>query len=190
VGSSKPQKIDIRILSSTNRNLLDAVHSHQFREDLYYRLNVVSIHLPPLRERGNDIHLLIERFLARFAKKHHKPPLVLEEMAREEAAKHPWPGNVRELMNAVEKAVILSSGDPITHLPSGLSGATPQVRNHMAGRIHNFKLAKQFWTEQFESDYIAERIRHHRGNVTATARDMGMDTKTIWRKIRKYGISV
>lgn len=190
VGSSKPRKIDVRILSSTNRNLLDGIHAHQFREDLYYRLNVISIHLPPLRERGNDVHLLIEHFLSRFAKKHHKPPLALEEKAREAAVKHPWPGNVRELMNAVEKAVILSSGDPITHLPSGLSGATPQLRNHMAGRIHNFKLAKQFWTEQFESDYLAERIKFHRGNVTATAKDMGVDTKTIWRKIRKYGISV
>jgi len=119
IGSNVPIKIDIRVITATNRNLAEEVDAGRFREDLYYRLNVIHIHMPPLRERKEDIPLLVEHFLVKFRHAPGSIPTTISEDALARLVDHDWPGNVRELENAVERAVVLSRGNPITaeHLP-------------------------------------------------------------------------
>ena len=121
IGSNVPIKIDIRVITATNRNLADEVNKGKFREDLYYRLNVIHIHMPPLRERKDDIPLLVEHFLVKFRYAAGAIPTSISEEALQRLVDYDWPGNVRELENAIERAVVLSRGNPITleHLPFG-----------------------------------------------------------------------
>jgi two-component system response regulator AtoC len=119
IGSNVPIKVDLRVIAATNRNLAEDVDAGRFREDLYYRLNVIHIHMPPLRERMDDLPLLVEHFLAKFRFKPDAIPTTISEEAVGRLLEHDWPGNVRELENAIERAVVLSRGNPITpeHLP-------------------------------------------------------------------------
>ncbi|MGZ8475849.1 MAG: sigma-54-dependent transcriptional regulator, partial [Candidatus Limnocylindria bacterium] len=119
IGSNTPIKIDIRVITATNRNLAEEVENGKFREDLYYRLNVIHIHMPPLRERKEDIPLLIEHFLSKYRHAAAAIPTTITDGALKRLLAHEWPGNVRELENAIERAVVLSRGNPITeaHLP-------------------------------------------------------------------------
>jgi two-component system response regulator AtoC len=121
IGSNVPIKIDIRVIAATNRNLAEEVEKGRFREDLYYRLNVIHLHMPPLRERKDDIPLLVEHFLAKFRHAANAIPTAITEDALRKLVEYDWPGNVRELENAIERAVVLSRGNPITieHLPFG-----------------------------------------------------------------------
>ncbi len=128
IGSNTPIKIDIRVITATNRNLADEVKNGKFREDLYYRLNVIHIHMPPLRERKDDIPLLVEHFLVKFRHAAGAIPTAISEEALERLVDHDWPGNVRELENAIERAVVLSRGNPITveHLPFSEDRGAPE----------------------------------------------------------------
>ena len=128
VGSNTPIKVDIRVIAATNRNLADEVKNGKFREDLYYRLNVIHIHMPPLRERKDDIPLLIEHFLVKFRHAAGAIPTAISEEALRRLVDHDWPGNVRELENAIERAVVLSRGNPITveHLPFSEDRGAPE----------------------------------------------------------------
>jgi two-component system response regulator AtoC len=121
IGSNTPIKVDIRVIAATNRNLADEVEKSKFREDLYYRLNVIHIHMPPLRDRKEDIPLLVEHFLTKFRHAPDAIPTSITEDALNKLVNYDWPGNVRELENAIERAVVLSRGNPITleHLPFG-----------------------------------------------------------------------
>jgi len=121
IGSNVPIKIDIRVITATNRNLAEEVSKTRFREDLYYRLNVIHIHMPPLRERKDDIPMLVEHFLVKFRHAPGAIPTAISEEALSRLVEYDWPGNVRELENAIERAVVLSRGNPITleHLPFG-----------------------------------------------------------------------
>ena len=121
IGSNVPIKIDIRVITATNRNLAEQVDKGKFREDLYYRLNVIHIHMPPLRDRKEDIPLLVEHFLVKYRHSPGAIPTTISEEAIQKLVAYDWPGNVRELENAIERAVVLSRGNPITneHLPFG-----------------------------------------------------------------------
>ncbi|HEX7195702.1 MAG TPA: sigma-54 dependent transcriptional regulator, partial [Candidatus Limnocylindria bacterium] len=121
IGSNTPIKIDIRVITATNRNLAEEVGKGKFREDLYYRLNVIHIHMPPLRDRKDDIALLVEHFLVKYRHSPGAIPTAISEEALQRLVDYDWPGNVRELENAIERAVVLSRGNPITieHLPFG-----------------------------------------------------------------------
>jgi two-component system response regulator AtoC len=121
IGSNVPIKIDIRVITATNRNLADEVNRGKFREDLYYRLNVIHIHMPPLRDRKEDIPMLVEHFLVKYRHAPGAIPTTITEEALQQLVAYDWPGNVRELENAIERAVVLSRGNPITleHLPMG-----------------------------------------------------------------------
>ena len=135
IGSNTPIKIDIRVIAATNRNLADEVEKGKFREDLYYRLNVIHINMPPLRERKDDIPLLVEHFLNKYRSAPDAIPTAVTEDALTRLVEYEWPGNVRELENAIERAVVLSRGNPITvdHLPFG-DKREERDRAKLAGR--------------------------------------------------------
>ncbi|MBI5185897.1 MAG: sigma-54-dependent Fis family transcriptional regulator [Nitrospinae bacterium] len=182
VGDSHPININVRIIASSNKDLLEEIHRKNFRKDLYYRLNVMSIHLPPLREREGDIRLLMQQFLSRFGVKFHGKGIDMAVAAWKSALAYPWPGNVRELINVLERAVLLADGRAVTSLPL----CAPVDTN--AARWSTFKEAKQHWLERFEREFILDKVRENGGNIAATAKAIGLDVKSVWRKVKIYGI--
>lgn len=181
VGSSQPRKVDVRIIAATNRNLLDMVHEKTFREDLYYRLNVVPIEIPPLRERKRDIRPLVESFLKDMNKKYRYQKR-FADAAMEILYSYVWPGNVRELKNVVEQAVILSAGDEIqpSELPIACRFEGESHGGDETGRV-NLKLE----VARFEYEYICRAYEKY-GTVRAAAASLGMDSATFVRKRRKF----
>jgi len=179
VGGNELVKVDVRLISATNKDLKKAMEEGRFREDLFYRLNVVGIHLPPLRERTEDIPALSEHFLRKFAMENHKDIKDFSPEAKELIMKYNWPGNIRELENAVERAVILARGEFITpdELP-GLGAAVPPVS--LAGK--NLR--------EVEKECIASTLRQTGGNVSEAARILGITRMTLYNKLREYGLSV
>lgn len=174
VGDTQSRSVDIRIVAATNRNLEVEVKEGRFREDLYYRLNVISFHLPPLRERGEDINLLARYFLQRFAQEYNRPIKGFTASASMTLRKHKWPGNIRELENRIRKAVILSEG-------SFLDTSDLEIQDTQLPPILPLAEAK----EQFQADYIREVLERNNGNRTQTARDLGVDPRTIFRYLEK-----
>ena len=181
VGSSQPRKVDVRIIAATNRNLLDMVHEKTFREDLYYRLNVVPIEVPPLRERKRDIRPLVESFLKDMNKKYRYQKR-FADAAMEILHSYAWPGNVREHENVVEQAVILSAGDEIqpSELPIACRFEGESHGGDETGRV-NLKLE----VARFEYEYICRAYEKY-GTVRAAAASLGMDSATFVRKRRKF----
>lgn len=184
VGGQASIKINVRVIASSNKDLLEEIHKNNFRQDLYYRLNVMSIHLPPLREREGDIRLLAQRFLSRFGVKFHGKGMDMAVAAWKSALAYSWPGNVRELINVLERAVLLADGRAITSLPL----CAPVDESKSNGQWSTFKEAKQHWLERFEREFILEKVRENGGNIAATAKAIGLDVKSVWRKIKIYGI--
>ena len=180
VGATQVIPIDVRILAATSRNLLDEIREGRFREDLFYRLCVVPIVLPPLRQRREDITLLAENFLEKHNNRRRDRIRGFTREAMDALVKHDWPGNVRELENAVERAVVLARSDTIT--PADLLYYGPCVKPEPAGD-GLVPLAA------LEKEHIARVLQHHAGNRTAAARTLGIDRKTLWRKMREYGLA-
>ena len=180
VGATQVIPIDVRILAATNRNLLDEIQEGRFREDLFYRLCVVPIMLPPLRQRREDIPLLAENFLQKHNGRRHDKIRGFTQEAMEAMMKHDWPGNVRELENAVERAVVLAQSDMIT--PADLLYYGPFVKPESTGD-------GLVPLSSVEKEHIARVLRHHAGNRTAAARTLGIDRKTLWRKMQAYGLT-
>jgi len=182
VGSDEAVPFDTRVIAATNRNLLEAIGQGTFREDLYYRLNVVQIDLPPLKARGNDILLLAQSFIERFAERHKSPVRGLAPDAAEKLLQHPWPGNVRELMNAVERAVALSRDKLLA-----LSDLPERVREAEKVRIDvTADDPEELLTlEELERRYIVRVLETTAGNKTQAARILGVDRKTLFRKLKK-----
>ncbi|MCX8126817.1 MAG: sigma-54 dependent transcriptional regulator, partial [Dehalococcoidia bacterium] len=179
VGGNEPIRVDVRLISATNKDLKKAMEEGKFREDLYYRLNVVGIHLPALRERKEDIPLLAEHFLRKFAMENHKDIKDFSPEAREILLKYEWPGNVRELENAVERAVILARGEYITPEELPGIGTTPVVAS-LAGKS----------LREVERECIISTLRQTGGNVSEAARILGITRMTLYNKLREYGLSV
>jgi DNA-binding NtrC family response regulator len=188
VGSNHCINLDVRIIASTNKNLEDEISANKFREDLFYRLNVLVIHMPPLRERGDDVRMLAERFLAKIGSECNKNNLTLSPAAWKTALEYPWPGNVRELINIMERAAILTDDDIIAQLPLGGQLGSTKFKIRYILKNKSYREAKQYWTEQFEREFFVEKINENGGNVAATARAIGLDVKSVWRKVRLYGI--
>ncbi len=182
VGANQYEKIDVRIVAATNRDLRAEVGQKNFREDLYYRLAVIRVTNPPLRERGSDIPLLVEHFVRQFSQ-HDLKQISPEDMAR--LQRHAWPGNVRELRNVVERACLLSSGDTINIDDAFEEEAAPAlgVRTDLP-----FKEAKGQLVEMFEREYIEDLMRRHKMNLSAAAREAQIDRKHLRELIRKYGM--
>ncbi len=182
VGSQKRIKLDIRIIASSNRDLQEAIRAGAFREDLFYRLSVIPIHLPPLRERAGDIPLLVEHFLRRYSQKGHREIQGVSTQAMKLLEAYSWPGNVRELEHTIERIVILEDGDIILpeHLPSFI---TPRP-----GGMREFS-DEDYTLEELEKRYIQFVLRRTKGRRQEAARILGINRKTLTSKIEKYRLS-
>jgi DNA-binding NtrC family response regulator len=185
VGANTYEQIDVRVIAATNRDLREEVARKTFREDLYYRLAVIRVHLPPLRERGRDIDLLIEHFKRQFAGDRE---LVLTPEDMQRLRSYTWPGNVRELRNVIERACVLSKGETL-NIDDALSEGAPQVPIGFRVGLP-FKEAKGQLVEQFEREYIVDLMKRHRMNLSAAAREAQIDRKHLRELLRKYGLDM
>jgi Nif-specific regulatory protein len=184
VGGSKPIHTDARVIAATNHNLADMVRQKRFRQDLYFRLNVVTLDLPPLRDRGSDVLLLAEHFLADFCRKAHRKVLKFTAAARSRLEAHAWPGNIRELRNLMERLAYLSTGERIEAeelafilSPGGESPALVAI---------DLPLAQA--TDRFQIEYIKKHIERAKGNMSGAAKRMGLHRSNLYRKMRQLGM--
>jgi two-component system response regulator HydG len=186
VGSTEPVAVDVRLIAATNRELEEEIRRGKFRSDLYYRLNVIALHLPPLRERREDIALLARHFIEQLAAKEgNGAAKALPEETLEVLQRYDWPGNVRELENALERAVVLTSGDVL--LPSALPGP---VREPPVQRVVTEGPAANPSMEVIERAYILWVLQAEGGNKTRAAEVLGIDPSTLYRKLHRYGFEV
>jgi DNA-binding NtrC family response regulator len=218
VGAAKAQKVDVRIIAATNRNLEDEVRAGRFRQDLFYRLSVVRLHLPALRDRPDDIPVLVQSFLDNGS--YNRAPggqqrvrgISREALAALQA--YAWPGNVRELVNVIERAVSFCSHQVIerSDLPdfarhsrpatganptvkrmptapaAALSPTPPQTPDELLGEGVTFKDAKERWVATFERDYIVQTLKRNTGNISHAARAADIDRKYFRKLMKKYDI--
>jgi two-component system response regulator HydG len=188
VGGEEVIPVDVRIVAATNRNLEIEVAEGRFREDLFYRLNVMPLNVPPLRERLDDIPLLADYFLNRYAEKNRKPVKGFTPMAMDMLLKYDWPGNVRELENAVERAVILLTGDHITEkqLPLNIVKKHPDLDLSEASASPPPDGTRSL--DEIEKEAIAATLKATDGNKSEAARRLGITRKTLHNKLKSYGI--
>jgi transcriptional regulator with GAF, ATPase, and Fis domain len=191
VGGDRPMPIDVRVVAATNRNLEQEVKKGNFREDLFYRLNVVPIHLPPLRKRKEDIPLLVESFIEIY--KSENPTKQVDGVsasAMELLMAYDWPGNVRELKNTVNRAISFMDGSQIQpdDIPERVripvAKAELEIRDDMG-----FKDAKEQWVASFEKQYLTDILKRNNFNISAAAKEAGIDRKSVQRLVKKYGIN-
>ena len=192
VGGQRPVKVDVRVLSATSRNLAEEIAAGRFREDLYYRLNVVPVKLPALRERREDIPELVNHFLARFAAERRIPTPSLSGEAMAALQAHEWPGNVRQLRNIIERTIIMAPGDrvgciEVDLLPAevldnqGSASVTSASMTIMGSPLREAR-------ESFEREYLRIQIRRFSGNISRTASFIGMERSALHRKLKALGI--
>lgn len=180
VGGDQEQPFDTRIIAATNRDLETEVEEKRFREDLFYRINVVRIHVPPLRARGSDILLLAQHFLERYATQSRRPVLGMTSAAADKLLSYPWPGNVRELQNCIERAVALAQFDQI-----GVDDLPEKIRDYKTARIsvESNDPAELLPMEEVERRYILKVLEAVGGNKTLAAQVLGFDRRTLYRKL-------
>jgi two-component system response regulator PilR (NtrC family)/two-component system response regulator HydG len=183
LGATRPEKVDVRLVTATNRELSQRIADGQFREDLYYRLNVVQVALPPLRQRGDDVVELANHFLARAAARVGGPVQRLDAAARRQLVAYPWPGNVRELENALERAMALSDRELL-----GPEDLPVQLRRGDQRRELALQeaLDRQLTLDELERAYIERVLLAEGGNKTRAAARLGLDRKTLYRKLEEY----
>jgi DNA-binding NtrC family response regulator len=211
VGGIKTIKVDVRLLTATNRDLAVEIAGGGFRDDLYYRLNVVPIHLPALRERRQDIPLLVDHFIARFNERLKKQITGAEPAAVERLVAHNWPGNIRELENVIERTILFCEGPRIRleDLPADLGGATlrpsqpdlpvvvsappaasppPSAAPPVGEEVGSLKEAVRVETERVERDLIQRALDETGGNVTQAARKLQISRKSLQTKMKELGL--
>jgi len=192
VGGQRPVKVDVRVLSATSRNLQDEIAAARFREDLFYRLNVVPVRLPPLRERREDIPELVNHFLTRFAAERRTAPPSISDEAMAALQAHDWPGNVRQLRNIIERTIILAPGDRVACIevdllpPEILDNQSAIGGSTTAMAIMGSPLREA--RESFEREYLKIQIRRFSGNISRTASFIGMERSALHRKLKALGI--
>ncbi len=188
LGSNTEFKVDIRVLSATNKNLSEEIEKGRFRNDLFFRLNVVELNIPPLRERKDDILFLADHFLDEFNSRFNKKILGFKPEAEKAMLQYDWPGNVRELKNLVERTVLLGSENGYIHL----SNFPPELQslskdNRVINEL-NYNKAKDKVLWDFHNDYFSYLLRKNRGNVSRSAFEAGIDRSSLQRLLKKYGI--
>ena len=185
VGGSEMIKVDVRIISATNRDLEEAMRENEFREDLYYRLSVFPIKLPPLRDKKEDIPLLSAFFLKKYSEQEDKNVEGISPDALELLMAYNWPGNVRELENAIERAVVLSSTNQINAKDLPVA-----VRAIGEKKIYESDNTLSSWIEKLEQEALTQALLENEGNISKTAKKLGIGRATIYRKAKKYGLPI
>jgi transcriptional regulator with GAF, ATPase, and Fis domain len=201
VGGIKTIKVDVRLVTATNRDLQREVAAGNFREDLFYRLNVVPVHLPPLRERREDIPLLAQHFVSKFNERLRKNITRVDDEALERLVAHPWPGNIRELENVLERTILFCEGPTIRarDLPPELAGeaapreitgshALPRAATASAGPAGSLKEMVKQETERLERELIQRALDETGGNVTQAARKLKISRKSLQNKMKEFGL--
>jgi DNA-binding NtrC family response regulator len=178
VGSSKTRRVDVRVISATNADLVREVESGRFREDLLFRLNTIEIKLPALRERREDIAVLAAHFLRGYSERYRKQLSGFEPAAMQALLEHPWPGNVRELDHAIERAVLMAQGDVVRTVDLGLRPA-----REGAARVEDMSL------EEVEAFLIKKAMARYGGNISHAADALGLSRSALYRRLEKYGLS-
>lgn len=191
IGGRKPVPVDVRIIATTNRNLSDCVRQGLFREDLFYRLNVVNLTLPPLRERMGDVRILSQSFLANYSKKNSKLLAGFEEAALQLLESHPWPGNIRELENVIERSVITAKGKQVLASDIVIDQRAP---GNEAAEVLTLAAQDRNWQpgqtlNDIEKNVILEALRYHHGNRTHTAKALAISIRTLRNKLAEYRMS-
>ncbi len=193
LGDNRTIKVDVRIIASTNQDLTSKMKEGTFREDLFYRLNVVSIHLPPLRERKEDIPLLVEHFIKKYSQKFGKVIKAIDETAMERLIAREWKGNVRELENVIMRAIIFTQSDKILpqHIDFG-EGSSLEERKEFVFSFNglDYHHAKRIVLEKFHKDFIGRLLEETRGNISKAARMCGLERQALQHIIKKYRINV
>jgi DNA-binding NtrC family response regulator len=185
LGSEQPIEVDFRLICSTNRTPLEAVRNGQLREDLYYRVSTITIEVPPLRERAEDIQLLADHFLQAFSGKYGKQVQGFSQSARAAMYNHQWPGNVRELESAIERAVLLSKTDSVETGDFQFSPIEPQGHSD-----NGFVVPANMTLEEIEREVIDQTLKRTKGNKQAAAKALGIYRPRLYSKIQKYNLSV
>ena len=189
LGQTKSIRVDVRVIASTNRDLKEKIRKQDFREDLFYRLNVLTVHMPPLRERKEDIPLLVEHFLKHYCGEFGKPLKSLSPELMDLILRRNWEGNVRELENIINRAILLSTGEIIK--PYEISWTPEPTDSCVVGRqIHgmDYKEAKEEVLNRFHAEYLGELLRRNNGNVTHSARECGLERQALQQILRRYGL--
>jgi two-component system, NtrC family, response regulator len=186
LGSSQRREVDVRVVSATNRALPDMVARGEFREDLLYRINLITVHLPPLRERPDDIPLLASRFLQAAAAAYHRETVVLTPAAARWLQAQPWPGNVRQLQQAVERAVLVDSRDRLD-VESFTDLAAAPGREPAGDSLPD---VGAMTIDEIERAMILKSLRHHGGNISKVAESLGLSRPALYRRFEKYEIAV
>ncbi len=189
VGGNRTIEVDVRVIAATNKDLEDEIRLGAFRQDLYYRLNVLPFHVPPLRERKEDVPLLVKHFLTYFCNKEGRPPKTMEPAALDALMDYGWPGNIRELKNLLERLVIMTQGEMITcaDLPE-----TVKPKADISGNVvrtadsKSFKVAR----EVFEKEFIQQKLEEFDGNISRTAEAIDIERSNLHRKIKAFGIEL
>jgi two-component system response regulator HydG len=186
VGGSRSMKVDVRIISATNKDLEETVREGRFREDLYYRLKVFTIKIPPLRQRREDIPLLVQHFIQEICKQNNRPPLNITREAMDNLVRYDWPGNVRQLRNVIESVIITTTSDTIRpeDLPEEIKGATTTDEEE-SDRI-DVRVGMSM--EDIEREAIKRTLMETRGNKTKAASILKIGLRTLYRKIKQYGL--
>ena len=186
VGGSEVIFIDVRVIAATNRDLKEEIQKGRFREDLYYRLNVIPLVVPPLRERKGDIPILVEHFIGEFCREYHKEPKKISPEALGLFTGYSWPGNVRELMNIVERMVIMTLG-PVVEVKDVPPPIREQTKPPAEFSFFDYNLLKEARRE-FEKRFILKRLMENDENISKTAEVIGIERSNLHRKIKAYGI--
>lgn len=179
IGTNKPMDIDIRLICATNMPVYDMVAENTFRQDLLYRINTVEIHLPPLRERQDDINLLADHFVKVYCEKYRKPPKKLAPSTYKKMAKYSWPGNIRELQHAIERAIIMSEGNVL--MPDDFFFLVQKADNQT-------ETADNLNLDEVEKNVILRAINKHSGNISKAAKELGLTRASLYRRLEKHGL--
>ena len=186
LGTNEVTRVDVRIISATHRNLRERIREGKFREDLYYRLNVLDIEIPPLRERRGDLPLLLQYFLNKFTPP-GKTPSTVSPRAWAVLSQYAFPGNVREFAHAVEHAVVLAGGGEIDieHLPAGITGTLDGTSSSSGANLRSLAAAMK----EFEHEYLLRALAQSNGKKMKAAEILGISRKNLWEKLRLHGIA-
>jgi two-component system response regulator HydG len=189
VGGTKLLPVDVRLVSATNRDLAEAVRKREFREDLFYRVNVIPIPLPPLRDRNGDVPVLAYHFLGRYGRNRERPLEGIDADALAILEGYAWPGNIRELQNVIERACALADGPTlrVRDLPEHVRGRG-RPAPAAAGKDLPLREAREAWLRTFTQDYLTDLLRRHGGNISQAAKTAGVDRKTLHRLLTRFDV--